>query len=302
MNNLYTLEGILQEAIDKNAADINITTNEYLSFRVAGDIEINKSVKYTSTLVFSFIEKLTSSEKTTIDLFQAIEQDGSYIFQSNNGEYSFRYNISLSKKTNAHISIRKLINQIPTFEEIQLDDVHITPFVDNLKDLTTGLYLIVGATGSGKSTTIVTILDTVMKLNKIKVVTLEAPIEYYFNSASYEDSIIVQKEVGRDTLTFDTGLRAAMRQNPDVIFVGEIRDRPTAEAALQAALTGHVVVATLHAKSVDKTKQRLNFLLDGIIAANEFDFLRGIVFQKLKKTEENKIIATRDVWLNADIE
>jgi len=293
MNSLYNLKGILYEAIEKNGTDINITTDEKLCFRINGDIVLYDIVP-TKTIVMAMVDEITSSNKTKIDIFRGEEADGSYVLDD---KYFFRYNISLSNMR-VHMSIRKLIDQVPDFETIQLNDDRLKTYIDKMCNLDTGLFLLVGATGSGKTTTIVTLLDYLMKQNSIKVISLESPIEYYFNSENYPQSIVLQKEIGKDTLSFYSGLVAAMRQNPDVIFVGEIRDKATAEAALQASLTGHQVVATLHAKSIEKTRERMEYLLDGV--TNDFDFIQGIIFQKLSK-ENGKIRAYRDVWTNENL-
>jgi len=168
-------------------------------------------------------------------------------------------------------------------------------YVEKMNRIPEGLFLIVGATGSGKSTTIVTALDYLLKNNAIKLITLEAPIEFYFDDSNYENSIVLQREIGKDVESFYQGLVDAMRQNPDVIFVGEIRDRKTAEAALNAALTGHMVVATLHASGIEKTFDRMKYLLDGV--TDDFSFIEGIVFQKLIKDKTLGVKAVRDVYL-----
>jgi len=231
-----------------------------------------------------------------IDVYQKVALDGSYVLMFNNEEFYFRYNISLTVQK-VHITIRKLINKIPKFEDIQIVTKEELEFIERINDNKTGLYLLVGATGSGKTTTIVTILDYVLKNNKIKAISLEEPIEFYFKNKNYKNSIIVQREVHKDTKSFYDGLVEAMRQNPDLIFVGEIRDKDTAIAALNAALTGHVVIATLHAKSIEKTNARFKYLLDGV--TDDMDFIQGIIFQKLIK-ENNKIKAFREVFVNKE--
>jgi twitching motility protein PilT len=288
------LKYYLQEMIDLNAGDLNITEGENISFRVGVDIVKKEDSRVSKEVIQNVVKDITGTDSSLIDLFKPKELDGSYRFSHKGKYYYFRYNISLTVRT-IHLSIRKLASSIPSYETIQLDSEEMKPFVEDFKLIKEGLYLIVGATGSGKSTTIITLIDTILKESKIKTITLESPIEYYFNSLSYKNSIILQREVGRDTESFYTGLVAAMRQNPDVIFVGEIRDKDTAEAVMNAALTGHMVVATLHAKSVEKTVDRMKYLLGDI--TNDFDFINGIVYQKLSKVD-GKVIARRNVKVN----
>jgi len=293
---LFDINNILIFAIKNNASDINITTNLNVSFRINGDI-VKSDLSPTLTLVNNYIDKITESTTKKIDVFRGEAIDGSYLINYKDEEYYFRYNIVLSNNR-IHITIRKLINKIPEFKDIQIINDKELTFIEKINKLNTGLYLLVGATGSGKTTTIVTILDYILKNNKIKAISLEEPIEFYFNNDNYQNSLIIQREVNKDTESFYTGLVEAMRQNPDVIFVGEIRDKNTALAALNASLTGHVVIATLHAKSIEKTKERFKYLLDEI--TKDFDFIQGIIFQKLIK-ENGKLKAIRDVYINENI-
>lgn len=293
---VFDINKILIFVIEKNASDINLTTDLDIYLRVNGDIE-KINIKPTQTLMNNYVDKLTFSTGKKIDIYRNESVDGSYTINYKGQLFFFRYNIVLSNNR-IHITIRKLINKIPKFEEIQIRTEKELKFVEKINNNQNGLYLLVGATGSGKTTTIVTILDHVLKNNKIKTISLEQPIEFYFDNEEYKDSLIIQREIGKDTKSFYSGLVEAMRQNPDIIFVGEIRDQETANAALNAALTGHVVIATLHAKSIEKTKERFKYLLDGV--TNDFDFIQGIIYQKLEKNKNDKLEAIRDVYINEE--
>lgn len=293
-NEVGDIRNILKYAILVNGSDINLTANLNISLRINGDIV---KIPHTpnSILMNNYVDVLTESTSKKIDVYRQEAIDGSYVLTYKEENYYFRYNIVLSNH-NIHITIRKLINKIPKFEDIQITTKDELEFVERINSKRTGLYLLVGATGSGKTTTIVTILDYVLKNNKIKTISLEEPIEFYFNNNDYENSIVIQREIGKDTQSFYSGLVEAMRQNPDIIFVGEIRDKNTAIAALNASLTGHVVIATLHAKSIEKTYERFKYLLDGV--TEDLDFIQGIIFQSLEKNKENKIVAIRKVYVN----
>jgi twitching motility protein PilT len=293
---VFDIDKILFYGIRVNASDINITSDMDIYVRVNGDIE-KIEIKPTQTLMNNYVDKLTSSSGKKVDIYRNESVDGSYTLKFNNEEYFFRYNIVLSNNR-IHITIRKLIHKIPKFEDIQITTEKELEFIERINKNINGLYLLVGATGSGKTTTIVTILDYVLKQNKIKAISLEEPIEFYFDNKYYEHSFIIQREIGKDTKSFYSGLVEAMRQNPDIIFVGEIRDQQTASAALNASLTGHVVIATLHAKSIEKTKDRFKYLLEGI--TNDFDFIQGIIYQQLNKDSSGTIKAERDVYINHD--
>lgn len=275
----YDLNDILSIAIAINASDVHITANEPLSFRFRKEI-LKTNFKIRTDVAQDIVKELTSSNASLMKIYKPEEIDGSYRLRVKNEEFFFRYNIGLSM-SEPDITIRKLINDIPTFEYLQLNEEKGLPFVENLLKLNNGIYLVVGETGSGKTTTLVSIIDKIMMEHSVKVVTLEAPIEFYYKPSKYKNSIIKQKEVGQDTESFLTGLRAAMRQDPDIILVGEIRDKETAIAALQASQSGHVVLATLHANGPQDAKDRLFNMLEG---QNGFEnSLRGAMFQKLYK-------------------
>jgi len=294
---LMNLEEILAYSIEKNAADINIIEDMPLSFRINKSIVKMRENVIDKEIARMAVRQLTDSDASYAELYKPAPIDGSYKFSYKNKNYYFRYNISLTERRIA-ISIRKLINEVPDFRKIQMDEPNMMKFLEKMNRVEEGLFLVVGATGSGKSTTIVTALDYIMKNNPIKVISLEAPIEFYFDDSKYENSIILQREIGKDTDSFYQGLVDAMRQNPDVIFVGEIRDKRTAEAALNAALTGHMVVATLHASGIDKTFDRMKYLLEGV--TNDFSFISGIVYQKLVKDQTLGVKAVRDVYINEE--
>jgi len=289
------LDEILVKMIEMDAADVNITEKLEISYRVGKDIVKIPQSYVSNSNIHTILLDLTGSDQVIMDLYKPQEIDGSYKFVYNNSVYYFRYNISLTIR-NVHISIRKLINKIPSFESIDLNDSKIRPLIDDMLQVREGLYLIVGATGSGKSTTIVTLLDHILQQKRVKTITLESPIEFYFDNNRYDSSVVIQKEIGRDTESFYKGVVAAMRQNPDILFVGEVRDKDTAIACMNAALTGHMVIATLHAKSIEKTKDRISYLLEDI--TNDIDFINGIIYQKLVKDKDRGVKAIRDVYIN----
>lgn len=289
-----TLEDIIKYGIEINASDINITEDNFLACRVKKSIIINKDMMIYRDYMTSITEDLTNDSAVTSKIFNAVEQDGSFTYKHSDGmDYYFRYNIALTQGLR-HITIRKLINTIPSKESIGLDKNEGLDFYNICMKQKEGLYLVIGATGSGKSTTLTCVVDGLLRTG-IKCITLEAPIEFHYDVYLYNkfNSIIIQREVEKDTLSFEQGLRAAMRQNPDVILVGEIRDPASAVAALQAANTGHVVLATLHASSVDLAIERMKWMVQNI--TNDFSFLKAVMFQRLDKTPDGNVVAYRDL-------
>lgn len=299
------LDLILNMAILEDASDINISSEQYLAMRINRDIKIFTNAENLLSIydVQDICTEISGSDSVLVDLYTPMERDGSYQykyykdFDDEEGKlYFFRYNIALSAGE-IHITIRKLIDSILPKEKILLDVGPGKEFFDACMMLKEGLNICVGATGSGKSTTLATIIHEQLLSKPIKTVTLESPIEYYFPTDQYvkSNSIIVQREVPVDSPSFAMGLRAAMRQNPDVIFVGEIRDAETALAAMQAANTGHTVMATLHASSAKMAYERLQFLVGNV--TNDYSFITSIMFQKLVK-ENGKVTPVRETIVN----
>lgn len=173
------------------------------------------------------------------------EYDGSY---SLSGVARFRVNIFRQNSKYAAV-LRVIPLKTRSFQELNLPDVF-----ERIADLRRGLVLITGATGNGKSTTLASILNHVNRNRRAHIVTIEDPIEYLFVN---EQAIISQREVGSDTENFATALRSAMRQDPDIIMVGELRDLQTVDTCLKAAETGHMVLASIHTPDVLRTLGRL---------------------------------------------
>ena len=180
--------------------------------------------------------------------------------------------------------LRLLPEHIPDLEKLALPPSAIKAFLEAKN----GLYLVCGATGSGKSTTIASLVMERARRRQEHVITFEDPIEYFYPHGLA--SLVSQREIGSDEMDFGNSLRAALRQAPDVIVVGEIRDGETAEIALQAAETGHVVVATLHTSSAAQTVQRYLKLFPSERLENAMlsfaDSFRGILCQRLLMDEQ----------------
>jgi twitching motility protein PilT len=293
------LNEILDLSIELNASDINITEAMQLNMRINRDIKIFEGYDYQllTSQVKDIMAELTESNNTIVKLFEPSEFDGSFVYYKadEQREYYYRYNIALTNKR-IHITLRKLIDEVKSIEYNQLHLGNGKKFLDECIQMKEGLYLIVGGTGSGKSTTMTTIIDKQLNDYNIKTITLEDPIEYYYQNENYDNSVIIQREIGMDSASFADGLRAAMRQNPDVILVGEIRDPETALAALQAANTGHVVMATLHAKSPEMAQERIKFLVGSV--TDDFSFIRAVMYQKLQKNREGNVEIKRNIYIN----
>ncbi|RKP57213.1 type IV pilus twitching motility protein PilT [Cohnella endophytica] len=235
---------LLRTAHERKASDLHITVGSPPIVRINGMLqpvgEENVSGEQAEAMAFALI---TDEQKEKFR--QAGEIDFSYELE----EIS-RYRINAYRQRGkVSIAVRTIPTSIPTLDQLQLPGI-----LASLALKPQGLVLVTGPTGSGKSSTLAAMIQHINRVEKKHIVTLEDPIEYLHAHGS---SIIDQREVGSDTRSFSNGLRAALRQDPDVILVGEMRDLETISAAVTAAETGHLVFATLHTTDAPQTIDRI---------------------------------------------
>ena len=249
---------IMHLAQTHNISDFYITPFEQLIFRKNGDLVVD-----------SFIYQ--PAESLTI-------KPGCRDYATQIGPLRFRVN-ELVTRGRLRWVMRLLPNQIPTPEQISLPPQAMKAYLEAKN----GLFLVCGATGSGKSTTIASMITARAQRRREHVITFEDPIEYVLRTDLA--SLVTQREMGSDEFDFGQSLRASLRQAPDVIMIGEIRDGETAEIALQASETGHVVVATMHTSSAAQTVQRFLKLIPSERLENAMlsfaDAMRMILCQQL---------------------
>ena len=235
---------LLRLGLEKGASDIHFQVGYLPLYRFNGDlVELRYKVltpKDTEEIARILLEGDPRQEAMDFSEFDlAFELPG---------EGRFRVNVSRQRRFFS-IVLRVIPLQIRTFDDLNLPHV-----LRDLAQVKRGYVLVTGATGQGKSTTLATMIQEVNKNRKAKIVTVEDPIEFVF---THEKSIITQREVGTDTGSFPDALRAALRQDPDVIMVGEMRDLLTVDTSLKAAETGHLVFSTIHTNDVASTVNRL---------------------------------------------
>ncbi len=239
------LRTLLEEMIERDASDLHITAGERPKMRVDGDIT-NSHVEYVLTpkdtlqLAYSV---LTENQKKKFEMED--ELDFSFGIQN---LARFRGNCF---KQRGCVSI--VIRQIP-FSVKTFDQLGLAPIISQLADRPRGLVLVTGPTGSGKSTTLAAMIDKVNRELKGHILTVEEPIEFIHR---HQNCIVNQREVGTDTKSFGAALKYALRQDPDVVLIGEMRDLETIQAALTIAETGHLAFATLHTNSAAETINRI---------------------------------------------
>lgn len=284
------MEGIIATAAEKGASDIHIVYGLPVRLRIGGLLEDfddhiltdNDCEHYARQLAGEKLDAIArEGELDTADTFSGI-----------------RVRVNLYRQQ-GHISaaVRLLSDRIPTLASLGLP-----PSVEALKDLRRGIVLVTGETGSGKSTTLAAILGAINSERREHILTLEDPVEYIYKP---DKCTINQREVGRDTRSFADGLRAALREDPDVILIGEMRDLETIETALTAAETGHLVFATLHTNSASDSIDRI---VDVFPEARHRQIrmqlsmtLRAVISQQLlpKATGSGRVLACETMIVNS---
>ena len=236
-----SVNDLLLQAVELNVSDLHISEGSPVVVRIDG-----------------MLERLCEPKQTVYSLFEPILPEKQRIALTKQGECDFAYEISSGQRFRINLyhgcngfnaAVRIIPKGVPTCTGLGLPET-----IRRLADLKSGLVLITGVTGSGKSTTLAAILNEINQTRAAHILTLEDPVEFKFSSAR---SLIHQREVGSDTKDFASGLRAALREDPDVIGVGELRDLETIAIAVTAAETGHLVFATLHTRSAVETVNRM---------------------------------------------
>ena len=241
---MIDLEELIRDALERNASDIHLTVGEPPIFRLDGVLTDVGEELLTEDVTAAYVRELASPEFLE-EFHSKGEADFAVTFR---GLVRMRCNVFRQRGYTA-LALRLLPLRIPSAEELRLPSVVVSQ-----ADKPRGLMLVTGPTGSGKSSTLAALLDHINHTQRRHIITLEEPIEYLHTS---DQCIINQREVGADTGSFAAGLRAALRQDPDVILVGEMRDLETISTAITAAETGHLVFGTLHTKGAANTIDRI---------------------------------------------
>lgn len=271
---------ILNHILDAypRVSDINVSVGKPFQVEVDGSlVPVDFTAPIPALTPFhteTFALQLLNNDRRSIRFL--LEQGSADLSYAVGDRARFRVNI-FSGRGNYAVVMRRLPTEIPTVEEMRLP-----PVLNDIAEERNGLALVTGATGSGKSTTLAAILRKVNQTRSVHVVTLEDPVEFVHK---HEKATFNQRELGMDFDTFDNGLRAALRQAPKIILVGEMRDRPTIEIALHAAETGHLVMSTLHTVDAGQTVNRIIGMFEQaeeqLIRTRLASMLRWVVSQRL---------------------
>jgi len=287
MAGTINIDSILSQISDKEIiSDIHLAADEYVALRVNGEIKkLTDQPKISEEAMEIILKQLMRWNQKAYNQFLADrESDFSYISMDGTP-----YRVNAFFKLGKIGAVLRKINAVAR----KLEELMLPEFAEVIKEKILekdqGLFLVTGPTGSGKSTSIVAMLEYINSTRADHILTIEDPVEFIFEP---KKSIISQREVWHDTWAFMNALRSAMREDPDVIFVGEIRDKETAEAVLSLAETWHLVFSTLHTWSASWTVNRyISFFAPEIqdsIADRLADVLLGVQSQRLEKRKDKK--------------
>ena len=284
------IDEILKQMMEREASDLHVTSGSAPYLRVHGEmVKLNYKDLTPEVCQALLFEILSPTQRESF--LETWDLDCSYSLK---GVGRFRVNV-FRQRQGVGAVFRRIPESIKTIQELGLP-----PNITDLLDVSEGLILVTGPTGSGKSTTLAALIDTINKGRRAHIITIEDPIEFVHYT---KNSLINQREVSSHTKSFHQALRAALREDPDVVLVGEMRDLETISLAMTAAETGHLVLATLHTNSATKTVDRI---IDAFPEAQQAQIrimlsesLRGIVAQSLvPRADGNGRVAVVEVLVN----
>ena len=281
------IKAYFEAGIKAGASDVHIVGGEKPMIRVHGQLQDMEDKPLSGKeAAAAILDLMTAEQKKKFE--DELELDMSYEV----GSARFRVNVH-KQVGQLGLAARIIPREIPTHDELRFE-----PTLRQLSNLLDGLVLVVGPTGSGKSTTLASMIEEINKSRKAHIVTIEDPIEFLFED---KESLIVQREVGADTKSFASALKHVLRQDPNVILVGEMRDPETIATVLTAAETGHLVFSTLHTSSAAEAVERIVDVFEGAkqkqVLIQLSTVLRAVVAQQLIPGAKGKRVAAREVMV-----
>ena len=285
-----TFEDLMDYAISRNCSDVHITQGTNLAVRRYGELIILDEIPTFEEARDMIYTILSTDEIKRVENGEDVD-----VGRMIDNDIRIRANV-YHQRNNLACSIRLLMAEIPEFEDLGLPEV-----IKTLATANNGIILVTGPTGSGKTTTLSAIVDYINKNEAKHVITIEDPIEYIY---PHNRAMIHQREVGRDVSSFAYALHSALREDPDIILVGEMRDYETISAAITAAETGHLVLSTLHTTSAAQTVERI---IDACpadtqeqIRAQFVNVIQAVFSQQLLPlaTGQGRVVATETMIAN----
>jgi twitching motility protein PilT len=283
------MQELFKAAVERGASDIHIKAGDYMRARIHGILQPLTQQKLTPEQVKGIALQLIPHEDDRKGFDKILDYDCSWGIP---GVGRFRVNI-MKQRGSPMIVMRAIPIEIPTVEDLGLPIV-----INRIANNERGLILVTGVTGSGKSSTMAAMINWINSNKHVHIVTLENPIEFLHRD---NQSSITQRDIGTDTPTFESGLRAVLRQDPDVILIGEMRDKVTIETALKAAETGHLVISTLHTKNAVQTISRIIAVFEPseqeMIRVRLSESLQAVISQRLVQRKAGGRVAAVEVML-----
>jgi twitching motility protein PilT len=285
---MIELKSYFKEAIKQNASDLHLVGGELPMIRVAGELKALDDKPLNNKELLAGINTLLSKEQQSK---YAEEKELDLSYQSD--DTRFRVNLH-QQSENAGLSARVIPTDIPAPESLRFE-----PVLTEMTRLLDGLVLVTGPTGSGKTTTIASMIEEINKTRKAHIITIEDPVEFLYKD---KKSLIEQREIGVDTKSFTSALKHVLRQDPNIILVGEMRDPETIAIVLTAAETGHLVFSTLHTSSAAEAIERIVDVFEGSkqkqILIQLSAVLRGVVAQQLLPSKDGGRVPAREILIN----
>lgn len=293
------LKPFFKKALDKKASDLHLVGGSPPAMRVDGNLvkiqqeklEPNELERSINKLIFKSGDKASTNKSK--ELYQRFQENKDLDISLLVAERYFRINLHRQQGKIA-LAARLIPNKIPQPKEIGFGET-----LYNLTHLNDGLILVVGPSGSGKSTTLASMLDIINKERRNHMITIEDPVEYHLEE---RQSIIEQRELDFDTHSFSSALKYSLRQDPNVIMVGEMRDVETFAAALTAAETGHLVFSTLHTSTAVETITRIVDMFpadrEGQVISQLASTLRAVISQQLLPKVDGGRVGAREIMIN----
>lgn len=291
----YTLEDIINEAVSISASDIHINEGYRVFARKHKKLIMLRSQIISKQLMNNYLNEISRFDSFGRNLLNELHHKEDFDLAIQLYGQRFRVNI-VRTATSYSISMRLIPEKIKNLDELGLPNT-----LENLINYPNGLVLVTGATGSGKSTTLAALVNLVNQKTAKKIITLEDPVEYVYPKSN---SIIVQRSLGIDFFDWESGIKSVLRQDPNIVVIGEVRDGNTLDATLKVAETGHLVFATLHTNSAASTIQRLiDMFGDGqksYAKAAIASSLRAVITQELlySQTTSNVLPALEVLFVN----